>query len=368
MKPDRGSKSWRDLSPASIALWTLLALVVVVTIVMAKLKPSGEEVDAVPEKAMLVRTTKVQPDSISDVITLPGRVAADVVVSLSAEKNGRVIELNADRGDAVKKGQVLLRVDGRHWEVLRDRAAIELADAERDLGRWTKLKGEGAVSSSEFDSMKRRRDLAKAADSEAAVHLSQCRVVSPVDGVVDGRFVESGEYVVEGQPVFKVVSTNRLKVVVNVPEQDVSALKVGMPIRMSCSALPGEAIAGQVAFVARDGDPNLNTFAVEVDVLGPPARLKPGMIADVALERGIRENAIVVPFAVVMPKRGEHVVFVVEDDRAVLRVVQIDSIIGQNVVLSGGLAPGDHLVVEGHRTLQDGVSVSLASDNDGEQE
>ena len=350
------------LSAGSVVLWASLVLIVVTIIVMSKAKPPEESVEAVEEKAVLVRTLAVEPRAIDDMVVLPGRVEADQSTKLAAEKNGRIVELTVDRGDKVKAGQVLVRIDGRHWKVYGKQAAIELADAERDLVRWEKLMGEGAVSSSEYESIKRRRDLAEVAVEEAAVHVSQCDTVSPIDGVVDARFVEMGEYMVEGQPICAIVNRDQLNVVVNVPEKDIGAVKQDMRLTMRSDALPGQELVGRVDFIAQAGDPTANTFAVELAVQNPPPVLRPGMVVDVDLLRGVRRDAIVVPLAAVIPKRGDHVVFVVKDELAVLRVVRIDEIIGREVVLATGLQAGEQLVVSGHRTLQDGVPVTVGTD------
>ncbi len=360
-KEKKGDRSKKPRIGA-IVLWSLLALVVVAIIVMSKAKPREEDVAAIPEKAALVHTLSIAPRAIDDMVVLPGKVAADRTAQLAAEKNGRIVALNVDRGDSVKAGQALLRFDSRVWEVYGKRASIELADAEKDLARWEKLKGEGAVSSSEYDAIKRRRDLASVAVEEAAVHVSQCQVVSPIDGVVDARYVEQGEHLVEGQPVFRIVDRTELNVILNVPERDIGAVKKDMQVTMRSDALPSLELIGRVDFIAPAGDPVANTFVVELAVIDPPSELRPGMIVDVDLLRGVRDNAIVVPLASVIPKRGEHVAFVVEAERAVLRVVRIDAIVGEDVVVASGLQAGDRLVVEGHRTLQDGVPVFLATD------
>jgi len=73
--------------------------------------------------------------------------------------------------------------------------------------------------------------------------------------------------------------------------------------------------------------------------------------------RALREGAIAVPLAAVIPRRGEHMVYVVENGVAVRRVVGLDSLAGQEAVINRGLQPGERLVVEGHRGLQDGVAV-----------
>lgn len=350
----------KNVSVGTVLVWLVLVLVVVAIVVMGRLGSKKEVLEEVETKAVLVRAIKVERKSIQDRVVLPGRVEADISVRLATEKGGRIVALEADRGDVVKVGDVLLRIDSRHWDVLQKRASIELVDAKRDLERWEKLKEEGAVSSSDYDAVQRRHNFAEVAVEEARVHIDQCRVVSPIDGVVDGRYVELGEYVAEAAAVFKVVSPGELKVTLNVPEHDINAIEVGVAFSMKSSALPaGGSFTGKVSFVAADGDVRANTFPVELKIGNPPQGLKPGMIVDVDLLRSDRANVMVVPFAAVVPKRGEHVVFVVEGSNAVLKVVHIDAIVGQEAILSSGLSEGDMLVVEGQRTLQDGVRVRL---------
>jgi membrane fusion protein (multidrug efflux system) len=355
-------------SPVSLILFFVLALVIVLTVVLAKIKPTPEEVEDIPEQAAAVKTVTVKPASIRDIVTLPGRVKAESVTTLAAEKNGRVVNLLVDRGDSVKEGQLLMQIDDRHWKILDAQAKVELANAERDLKRWEKLKQEGAIPESEYDAIKRRFDLAKIARDEAEVHLAQCQVKSATDGVVDARYVDLGDYVVEGKPVMKIVNTSGLNVWLNIPERDVVAVSKGTKLIMRCSALAGAVVTGRVDFVAEAGTPELNSFKTEAEILQPPHGLKPGMLVDVEVSRGDLEDAIVVPAASVLPKRGEHVVFVVDDGRAILRVVQMGAFVGSDVILLSGLDAGEQLVVEGHRTLQDGVPVEMISAADGTQE
>jgi len=364
-------KKWKPrlrIRPRAVVLWSLLLIVVVAILLMGKLRKPEESMTSVPEKAVLVRAEAIVPQAIHDTVVLPGTVMADVSAQLAAEKGGRIMSLAVDRGDPVTAGQVLMRIDSRHWEVYRKQAGIELADAERDLARWSKLKGEGAVSTSDFDAMQRRRDLAEVALEDARVNISQCEVISPIGGVVDARYVELGEYVSEAQLVFKIVRPDRLTAALNVPERDISVVEPGMPMRLHCAALPDVAFTGRVDFVAVAGDAYASTFAVELAVEAPPPGLKPGMMVEAELLRAAREGVIVVPFSAVVPKRGEHVVYVVQEGRAVRRVVQIDAIVGTQVVLASGVAEGELLVIEGQRTLQDGVMVSVAGDGSAGQE
>jgi membrane fusion protein (multidrug efflux system) len=270
-----------------------------------------------------------------------------------------VVELLADKGDTVAAGQVLLRLDRRLPEANVRRARIEVRDAERDLKRWQELAKSGAVSTSESEAVQRRQEAAAIALDEAEVMLSQCEVKAPFAGEIVERSAEEGDYANEGQAVFRVIRRDRVKVAFDVPEQDVASLQTGQEKTFTLAALPGRTFTGAVTFVSSQAARESNSFAAELAAENADGALKAGMIAQVALTRPERAGAIVVPLAAVVPRKGEYYVFAVENGRAVRKRVLIAALFGHEAVLEAGLAAGDRIVVEGHRGLQDGMTVAV---------
>jgi len=347
--------------PGSVVLWGSLILVIVLIAVMTvALKTRKQSVgETPPEKRIAVRVVVLRSDDIPDTIVLPGRMEPFAKADVAVEKPGKIVSIAVDKGDDVDAGAILMRIDNALWKVIQRQMEIELADAEKKFARWQALRDAGDVSGSEFDSVTMRRDLARAAADEARIHVEQCDIRSPISGRVDARHVELGEYANEGQQVFKVVNTDRLKVALNVPEQDIVSVVAGSAIPFTVAALPDSVFTGRVSFVSVEGSRESNSFETELAVDDPAPSLRPGMIANVALSRGVRKGCIAVPLTSVIPKRGESVVYVVSGDRAVKRVVKTESIIGHVAILSSGVAAGDRLVVEGHRALQDGMAVEI---------
>jgi len=352
------------VKPASVLAWLAVFTVLALIAALAHRGPRRVEpkIEELPPR--LVRVQTIEPRTVRETVTLPGRVLANIGATLSVEKPGRVVELGADKGDSVTAGQVLLRLDDRHWRALGRQAQIELEDAERDQARWERMKAQGAVATAEFDAIRSRRELAAVALEQAEAHLDQCLVRSPFDGVVEARLAESGEYLAEGVAVFRVLSLAPLKVHVNIPERDVAAVRIGdlKPIAAPSLGGLGLRMEGRAVFVAQEASPSSFTYAVELDVDAPPPGLRPGMIVDVEIQRSMREGAIAVPLAAVIPRRGEHVVFVLRDGVAVRRLVGLETVAGQEALLAFGLEAGETLIVEGHRGLQDGVPVQVAAE------
>lgn len=315
-------------------------------------------------KTVRVRVRKVERARIEDVLELPGILEAYSVAELGAERAGRIVELPVDKGAKVAAGDVLLRLDSRAAEQTVRETEIVFREAEKEWARWKDLQASGAVSASDSDAVRKGRDLAEIAVEQARIQLSKCEVRAPLAGFVDARPVEVGEFVTEGQAVFRVADTDRLKLMLNIPEMDVHAITPGQEVRFRAPAAGDQEHVGVVSFVSATATAGSHSYRTEALVGQPGAALKPGMIANVLLVRRTLDDAIVAPLSAVVPRKGEHIVFVVENGHAVRRTARIRSIMGQNVVLASGLGPGETLVVEGQRALQDGAAVEIEEETD----
>ncbi len=352
-------REWWRRNTAGIALWAVLALLLVAIVLFKAIPKRVEAVPPPPEKAVAVKTVVVSPRDVFDEVRLPGRIAAFVDARVPARKGAAVAAILAERGDEVAAGQVLLRLEDGTWRTMREQAEIELRDAVRDLERWHEMRKAGAVSQSEYDAVARRLALASNAVAQAQVQIEQCLVKAPVDGRVEERYVEPGEFVNEGEPAFRVVDTSRVKVSIDVPERDITAVRAGETMRFDVPASGAIGFTGVVSFVSAAARPDGASFAVELLIDPAPAVLKPGMIADVRLVRGLVPSAVTVPLSAVVPQRGENVVYLVVEGRAVRRIVRIDRFLATEVVIAAGLAAGERVVLEGQRGLQDGMAVAI---------
>jgi membrane fusion protein (multidrug efflux system) len=350
----------------SIVLWTVLVCAIVAGVLLGVFKKPEQEQSVVAEKATAVSVMDVVPRTVPDSLRVPGRVEPFADVTLAAELGASVETLTVDRGATVRKGQTLLTLDSALRRAYLDRARIEVREAEKALTRWERLKETGAVSDSDYDAIRTRLDVARVTLKEAEIGLAKCTLVSPVDGTVEDRFVETGEYVNEGQAVLRVVDTTRLKVQVEIPEREIPAVRMGQKLQLAVGALDDTEVTGVVSFVSASGRRESNCFSVELIVEEPPERLRPGMIADVQIVRRNWEDAVVVPLGAIVPRKGDYVAFVAETTgdvtRARSRIVRIEKILGDLALLEQGLVIGESLVVEGQRSLQDGQLVEVHAD------
>lgn len=334
---------------------------------------------------------EVQPvvrDTISRGISFTGTVQgkADATLFAKVAAPTRVLEVTADVGDRVERGQVLIRLDAddiRHQvnqaraalttaEAGLEQARIQYENAKSSYERMQSLHEEGAISDQEWESVKSQYELAKAQyEATAPAQVEQARaaldtaqsqlantvIIAPIAGVVAGRSVEPGDLAAAGSPLMTLVNTDTLYVEGQLSDRQVARLEVGQEAEVSLEALPGSRLGAVVETVSPAANPQTRAFPVKVRLEEKPDGLRPGMFAtvDVILER--HEGALVVPVDSVVQRSGRSVVFVIEENQARMRPVETGISTGSLVEILSGVEEGEQVVVSGQGFLQDGMRV-----------
>lgn len=347
------------IGTTGLILVTVLIAVVLLTILLKTLPMPKKELPHLPDKRVSVEVIEARAEDLPDFIVLPGLVLADVDAQLAAETQGRVTELLAERGDAVKKGDVLVRLDSRRQQAVADAARTTHQDALRTLERFEKLSGTGAVSPQDLDDIRKAAELAAAQLREAEAALSYCIVKSPVDGIVNERYVDEGEYVLPAAPLFDVLSINPVRITADIPERNISSLKSGDTVAFEVLSLSDQSFSGTVAYISSKADQANNAFRMELTVPNTDGLLRPGMITSLHYRRGTLQNAIALPLETIIPQKGDNVVYTVRDNTAIRQLVRIRSILNQEAIIESGVEPGDLIVTRGNRMLNDGTAVEI---------
>lgn len=353
-----------DDTGRSLNMWILgltLGIVVAIAALIVKGRLKGEqEVKAAEPTPIAVMTVK--KEIATESVTFSGRVVPVRDVMVATEIPGRFLEMPVDVGSVVKAGDLLIKIDDALQIAAMARAAAEFGDAERELKRAEKLAKTGAVSTSILESAGTRMVIASAGRDEAAARLRKCSLTSPIDGRVEERFVETGEYAGDGNIAFRVADMSQVKVIVFVPEADIVDVEPGKTMKFSVGAYPESRFEGKVVFAARAVDAVKHSFRVELLAENSDGRLLGGMIASVTLERSTHQPVVEIPFVALLARKGEHIVFTCESDRAVRKTVRIHALAGESALISKGLSDGEMLIVEGQRSLQDGKPVQVEGD------
>jgi membrane fusion protein (multidrug efflux system) len=363
-------------------LITMAVLVVVISVaaavVVRKGKTRSQATEALPATETAVQIEKqpvnvaidvLVPRDVEETFTLPGTLEPWENLTLSLEQPGSIVWIGPSEGDRLKAGDEILRIDK---ETLLSQHASNGTDYDirkKQLERADSLLKEQLISERERDDVYQAFQNANTSLTETRIALEKSTLFSPINGILDRLYVDRGEYGNVGTPAAVIVRIDKLKVVVDVPEKDVSFTRTGQKVVVMQGGVNSKGVGrpGKIIHVSYLANEMTRTYRTKVEIDNRDGFLRPGMIVRVKFVRRKIKDAIVVPLYAVLDRDGEKSVFVVEDGTAVRREVRLGPIINGKVVVYGGVQETESLVVKGQQLLLDGGPVKVIEDQNGKE-
>lgn len=282
--------------------------------------------------------------------------------ALASKNLARVREVAAQ--DLIAR-QVVDQTEAAHESALADeRSALASLNAIQRQLEQAKLRASGSQDQEEsaraqVSSAQSQAQSLQSALRAVEVRRNYCRVRSPIDGVVIARSLDPGAYVTPGgsTSVVLVASLEKLRVTFQLSEADLSLIKAGQKVNILLDALPETRQQGVVQRLSGGLDPNTRTLRVEVKLVRPDPRLRPGMLARLKVE-GASSQAMTLPIQGVVTKDDKQYAFVVDKDNLVSkRALKVGSLEGDTAIILDGLTLEDKVVVRGVDQVQEGKPV-----------
>lgn len=322
-----------------------------------------------PPKPVKVAVTTVAEAPTPDVIVVTGRVTADQRSDVTADTQGKVINVMIERNQRVKLGQPLVQLDTRSAALGAREAAANLAAAraqkqlaDQECERTRSLFDKGAITKSEYD-----RQMAQCTAAQEQVAAVQARtqmmaksvadglVRAPFDGVISEKFVSPGEWVAPGKPLFTLVDDDPLKVELSISEVAVPLVKKDQRVELMTVAHPGKRIG---ATITRLGAEIGRTRSLIVEaVVDKDSGLVPGMFVEAHIKVGEVTRPVLPQEAVV--RRGKTWrAFVIKKGEVEERIVQLGPAPAEGQVsIAQGLVKGEKVVAKVTDEIADGTPV-----------
>lgn len=316
-----------------------------------------------PAVPVVVATPAPLPATLQLGVT--GRIEAVDELQLSFKTGGVVANVNVDIGDNVKKGQVLARLDSTEVDAEVKRAEEAYQKALRDRERADRLHAQGLVSQEIHDNTRMSVDVAEAGLQAARFNQAHATIVAPANGRVLARLVRGREMVAAGAPVLTVSGEGSGWLLrTTVADKDAVKLNTGESAWVSVDAWPDKRFAATVNRIAGMADPLTGAFEVELALDALPRNvLRSGMIgrADINVKNDLA--GVLVPVSALIDiDKGAAKFYVVEDGKARLRAAKVLRLLGENVVMSDGVAMGDSIIVAGAPYVNDQQTVMLVTE------
>lgn len=373
----------------SIPLLVLIALLIMSSCGSKEKTGKTETIVAVP-----VEVNKVTRGSIESKLDFLGNIIADQELKVYSTIPTRIVTMNVDVGDVVKKSQILAIVDNEKIKqaVIQAEAGLESANAQyknidTEWKRFNKLYKENAVSQSQFDAIDAQREAAKSAvkQLEAALaasknQLDDSYINAPIGGIISQRILEEGDQASPGIPVFTIVKMNPVKIQIEVVENQIGLVKVGQKAHITVESYPNEQFEGVLSKINPTLNPLSRTIGAEVLVDNPQLKLRPGMFAKVEVVVNRHERTLLIPkYAVLENTKLEYLggeltnsqvvvekfVFIVQDSLAFRKDILTGIENGNMVEVLSGLNENEQIIIVGQHNLFDSLKVEIITNRSG---
>lgn len=305
-----------------------------------------------------VNAVVVKPQMLTDEFTTTGVLLPDEEVDLSFETSGKVVEINFTEGTAVKRGQLLAKVNDRQLRAQLQRLVSQLKLAEDRVFRQDALLKKDAVSREAYEQVKTDLAILKA-DIEivkASIALTELR--APFDGVIGLRQVSVGTYASPTTIVAKLTKIAPLKVEFSVPERYAKQIKKGTNLNFRVEGSLNS-FAAKVYAVESAIDPDLHQFTARAIYPNTRQTLLPGRYASVLLKKDEIPDALAIPTEAIVPEMGKDKVYLYQSGKAQPVEIVTGLRTESHVQVLKGLQQGDTLITSGTLQLRTGLPVVL---------
>lgn len=308
-----------------------------------------------------VAARELTPRPFDHFVQTQGSVEAIDNILVSARTMGVISEVMVQEGAVVTKGQTLAQIDNsltlRGIEELKSQLEMANTVYQRQKNLWDQKIGTEVA----FLQAKTNKESLERRLATLNAQLDMSRIKSPINGSVDEVVVKIGENAAPGQPAFRVVSSDKLKMKASVSEAYVRLIAKGNKVTINFPDI-NKTLEARVTFVGKTINQLSRTFPVEVE-LPADKDLRPNMSGVLRVIYHSEPAAVVVPVNIVQDINGQKIVYIAEQAGSNLvarkRVVEVAGVYDNLAEIKTGLKPGDKIITVGFQGLNDGELIKI---------
>jgi membrane fusion protein, multidrug efflux system len=335
-------------------------------------RDSGKAAKGGPQ-AVLITAATVEPRTLELYEEVVGTIENVIDPTIGAEVAGRVTRVAGYTGKKVVKGELIAEIDAADFQIQAraDQAEIGrltslLEQQERVVERNTKLVGQGFISQNVLDDQIAQRNAlrqqlaaARARADATGRGLTKARVLAPVDGEIETQVVAVGDYVKLGDPLFRMVGVQELRVHLLLPEAAGVRIKPGLKVVLSQPAAPEQLLEARIDEIKPTLGVNNRAIDAIVKLSGVGTLFRGGGTVNARIVTSAQEGALMVPEQSVVLRPAGKVVYALEGNVARQRVVETGRRQDGLQQIVKGLAAGEVVAADGAGFLTDGAAVSV---------
>lgn len=387
--------------------WMLIFLVVIMIIVIWIYSGSNKSLSSENENSSInynklndvifeVKITPVVRGDLNLYVNTNGVIKANQELDITSNISGVINFINIYEGKKVYKGDLLIGLDDREYELNLSDAKVKVTDSKIEYGFLLKESAndsinnpkvkeitdelnkleknftDGKISEEKYNALKdelemklifsgaKREEIiqnksglttAINAYKKAKLNYEYTKIFAPFSGEIGDCDLVLGQRINAGIKLCKLLNISDLKIEVGVLESDISKIKIGNSVKIVSPIIPEETFYGNISSVSPYIDNNTKTCRVKIKVKNAPNKLKPGMFVNVLIESETLKNRVLIPKEALLVRDKRNLVFVVENDLAKWKYVQIGEQNDKYIEIVEGLEPNENVIIEGQFNL-----------------
>ncbi|MEW9798377.1 efflux RND transporter periplasmic adaptor subunit [Alteromonas sp. CYL-A6] len=344
------------VSPLLVAVLILGGVVAYINL------PDSQQQSGPQHRATPVKTATVTRQAFPVTIEALGTANANESVTITAQVTDTVQSVFFDDGEKAEAGQLLVQLNDNEEKARIEELKANIAEAQRQLKRIENLRESSAASEQLLDEQQARVKALRAQLDVARAQLADLQIHAPFSGMLGIRNVSKGSLIRPADVITTLDDISVIKVDFSVAERHLASLSAGQNVYATSAAYPGETFTGTISTIDSRVDPVTRSVLVRAIIDNPDARLRPGMLLTITVEKQVL-NTLIVPEKALVPVQDKQFVFVVNGDK----VTETEVVIGERkpglVQIVEGLSEGQQVVTEGTLRVRDGSPVNVLNRN-----
>jgi RND family efflux transporter MFP subunit len=316
-----------------------------------------------------VSVQEVKKGSISKLNNTTGTALATKGIEINSEMTGSYhLQTNGRTGkpfklgDAVKKGQLIIRLDNEEYVngIALDSKKLSLEISEQEQSKQKALYEKGGVTLSEMRNTDVRVTNARYDLENAQISLDKMNICAPFDGViVTLPHYTQGSRVSQNSPMVGVMNYSSMYIDINLPESNIEYIQREQPVYITHYTLPYDTLKGIISELSPAISTETRTFKGKILIENNALKIRPGMFvkADIVVDKA--EETIIIPKNVILSNRNRKYVYIVERNTAVIRNITTGLEDEDNIEIINGLWENDNLIIRGYETLRENSRVKV---------
>ena len=312
------------------------------------------------EETISVKTEKAALGELTSATPYVGVVEEEQSTLVSFTGMAILKTLHAREGQSVRKGQLLATIDDTQARNALAAAKSTLDQASDAHARIKTLHESNSLPDMKWVEIESKLQQAKASYDMCLKNVEDCSLYAPCSGVVGSKIMNVGETVLPSQPVLHILSIDRVKVRVSIPEKEIATITPETATLIMPDALPGETFEGGTIEKGVSADAVSHTYDIRIALENPGHKMLPGMVAKVAMKDKAEERKITLPVKAVQQTTEKTLfVWVEKDGKAQRRSITVGETSGNRIAIESGLQEGDNVIVDGYQKVGEGTPIKF---------